>query len=111
MGQTALPDLGTQRRESPRPLEELVPRYHVILLDDQAHTYEYVIEMLVRLFQHSGEQALEMAREVDSRGEAVVWTANREQAEHKRQQIHAYGPDWRLPHSRGSMSARIEAAG
>ena len=30
-----------------------VPRYHVILFDDDEHTYEYVIEMLMDLFGHS----------------------------------------------------------
>jgi ATP-dependent Clp protease adaptor protein ClpS len=29
---------------------ELTPLWHVVLLDDNDHTYDYVIEMLVRLF-------------------------------------------------------------
>jgi ATP-dependent Clp protease adaptor protein ClpS len=86
----------------------LAPRWQVVLLNDDDHTYEYVIEMLVRLFQHSIETAYTMACEVDRTGRVVVDTTTRERAELKRDQIHAYGADWRLPRSQGSMSAEIE---
>jgi len=41
---------------------------NVILLDDDDHTYEYVIEMLCKLFGHSQEIAYRMACEVDATG-------------------------------------------
>lgn len=93
--------------------EEVVvhlPRYHVILLDDNDHTYEYVIEMLMKLFGHSMAKAFQMACEVDARGRVVVETTTRERAELKRDQIHSYGPDWRIAHCQGSMSATVEPA-
>jgi len=40
----------------------------------------------------------------------VVETTTKERAELKRDQIHAYGPDWRIPHCVGSMSADVEPA-
>jgi len=86
------------------------PLWNVILLDDDDHTYEYVIEMLGKLFGHSPEVAYRMACEVDRTGRVVVDTTTSERAELKRDQIHAYGPDWRLPRSAGSMSAVIEPA-
>ena len=89
----------------------MTPLWHVILLDDDAHTYEYVIEMLCKLFRHSPERAFEMAREVDSSGRVIVDTTVFERAEFKAQQIHAYGPDWRVAGCAGSMSATIEPAG
>lgn len=84
------------------------PLYHVVLLDDDDHTYEYVIEMLHTLFRHPRELAYRLACEVDSTGRAIVDTAVLERAELKRDQIHAYGPDWRLERSRGSMRAVLE---
>jgi len=86
------------------------PPYHVILLDDNDHTYDYVIEMLQKLFGHSKERAFQMAKEVDTTGRVIVDTTTLERAELKRDQIHAYGPDWRLERSKGSMSAKIEPA-
>jgi ATP-dependent Clp protease adaptor protein ClpS len=37
-------------------------------------------------------------------------TCKLEEAEHKRDLIHAFGPDWRMPHSRGSVTALVEPA-
>lgn len=88
-----------------------IPPYHVVLLDDDDHTYEYVIEMLMALFGHGMEKAYAMAVEVDRRGRVVVETTHRERAELKRDQILAYGPDWRIEHCKGSMSAVVEPAG
>jgi ATP-dependent Clp protease adaptor protein ClpS len=82
----------------------------VILLDDDDHTYDYVVEMLMKLFGHSEETAYKMAKEVDETGRVVVETTVLERAEFKRDQIHSYGRDWRLERSAGSMSAEIEPA-
>ena len=87
-----------------------VPRYHVILFDDDNHSYEYVIEMLVDIFGHSLSRAFTMARKVDSAGWVILDTTTRERAELKRDQIHEYGADWRIVHCKGSMSATIEEA-
>ena len=38
-------------------LEELTPLFNVVLLDDNEHTYDYVIEMLQKLFLHSATDA------------------------------------------------------
>ena len=86
------------------------PPYHVVLLNDDDHTYAYVIEMLQRIFGHSKEKAFQMAKEVDTTGRVIVDTTTMERAELKRDQIHAYGRDWRLNRCKGSMSATIEPA-
>ncbi|MBN2448712.1 MAG: ATP-dependent Clp protease adaptor ClpS [Phycisphaerae bacterium] len=93
------------------PKARLSPRYHVVLLDDDDHTYEYVVEMLGRLFHYDLQKAYLMAVEVDTVGRVIVLTTVLEQAEFRRDQIHAYGRDWRLARSAGSMSAIIEPAG
>ena len=97
-------------RTRPRARTRILPRYHVVLLDDDDHTYDYVIEMLVKLFHHGREQAFLLACEVDAHGRVIVDTTSLERAELKRDQIHSYGADWRIPHCRGSMSACIEPA-
>ena len=90
--------------------EQLVPLYRVVLLDDNDHTYDYVIEMLQQIFIFSLDQAYRHAEEVDRVGRTVLITCELPAAEFARDQIHAYGPDWRLPRSLGSMSAVIEPA-
>ncbi|HEY7091217.1 MAG TPA: ATP-dependent Clp protease adaptor ClpS [Tepidisphaeraceae bacterium] len=87
-----------------------LPPYNVVLLNDDDHTYEYVIEMLQKLFGHSEERAFKMAEEVDTTGRVIVYTTHRELAELKRDQIHAFGADKRWASSQGSMSAVVEPA-
>ena len=80
-----------------------VPLYHVVLLDDDDHTYDYVIEMLQKIFIFSLDQAYRHAEEVDRAGRTVLITCELPQAEFARDQIQSYGPDPRLPRSMGSM--------
>ncbi len=101
-GVTATPE--TKERTE----EKHVPLYNVVLLDDDEHTYDYVVEMLEKLFALSLSDAWNHAVEVDSTGRTVVITCELEQAEFGRDQIHAFGADWRMPQSKGSMSAVVE---
>jgi ATP-dependent Clp protease adaptor protein ClpS len=89
---------------------QIQPLYHVILLNDEDHTYDYVVEMLTKIFSMSEATAFGHAVEVDTKGTTIVLTCEFEKAELKRDQIHAYGPDWRLPRSMGSMAAIVEPA-
>ena len=85
--------------------------YHVVLLDDDEHTYDYVIEMLQKLFLLPKEVAFSHAVEVDTTGRTIVITCERPQAEFARDQIQGYGADPRMPKSKGSMSAVLVPAG
>ena len=98
----------TDSRDSIESL--LIPMYHVVLPDDDDHSYDYVIEMLMGIFGHSEAKAYEMACKVDTAGRVIVDTTHKERAELKRDQIHSYGYDWRIPRCKGSMSATIEPA-
>jgi ATP-dependent Clp protease adaptor protein ClpS len=86
------------------------PMFNVVLIDDNDHTYEYVIEMLMGIFGHKREKAFHMALTVDYTGRVVVFTGEKKAAESKRNEIMSYGPDWRLARSMGSMSAVVEPA-
>jgi ATP-dependent Clp protease adaptor protein ClpS len=84
--------------------------FHLILLDDQEHTYNYVIRMLGAVFGYSKEKAFAMACVVDSEGQAILMTASRDEVERKQNQVHSFGPDPLMPESKCSMSAIIEEA-
>jgi ATP-dependent Clp protease adaptor protein ClpS len=88
--------------------EEHEKLYRVVLLDDDDHTYDYVIEMLQKIFVFTLEEAYRHAEEVDSCGRTVLITCEKPHAEFARDQIIAYGADWRLDRSKGSMSAIVE---
>ncbi len=93
-----------------KPTTKQLPPWNVILLNDDDHTYDYVIEMLGKVCYHPVERAMQMAKEVDSTGRVIVLTTHKEHAELKRDQIHAFGKDEYIESCKGSMSAVIEPA-
>ena len=113
MPPTTKPDTGTSPGITTGTSDEdrLSPLFHVVLLNDDDHTYDYVVEMLATIFCVSPEAAFQHAVEVDTTGRTIVMTCERAQAEFGRDQIHAYGADPRMPRSKGSMSAILEPAG
>ena len=105
----SLPTIAPEREVGEQ--NESVPLFRVVLLDDNDHTYDYVIEMLQKIFVFTLAQAYRHAEEVDRCGRTVLITCELAQAEFARDQIQNYGPDLRLDRSKGSMSAVIEPAG
>ena len=99
----------TPKKRDQRKTEGLPP-YNVVLLNDDDHSYDYVVLMLRNIFGHPPKKGLKMALEVDKNGRVVVATTNLEHAELKRDQIHAFGPDPLIPRCKGSMSAVVEPA-
>ena len=106
--ETASPDLETdQTLDAESALE---PLYHLILMDDNDHTYPYVVEMLGRIFGYGKEKSFTLATIVDHAGQAILETVSREMALRHQRLIHAYGADPRIERSQGSMSAILEQA-
>ncbi len=104
----ATPDTEVETDVATESRTHYQPPYHVILLNDDDHSYVYVVVMLKELFGHPPEKGYQLAKTVDSEGRAVVLTTSREHAELKQEQIHAYGPDPSIPRCAGSMTAVIE---
>lgn len=96
--------------EQSRQKSKRQPPYHVILWNDESHTYEYVIAMMMELFGFALEKGFQIAKEVDTQGRAIVLTTTMEHAELKRDQIHAYGKDAQISNCKGSMWSTIEPA-
>jgi ATP-dependent Clp protease adaptor protein ClpS len=86
------------------------PLWHVILINDDLHSFDYVIEMLNSIFGYDKEKGYRMAKEVDETGRVIVATVHKELAELRLEQILEYGPDPTMPESPGSMRAEIEPA-
>jgi ATP-dependent Clp protease adaptor protein ClpS len=105
-----LPETVQKTKEKREEKTKRQPPYNVVLLNDDDHSYEYVIIMLQQLFGHPPEKGYQMAKEVDTSGRVIVLTTTMEHAELKRDQIHAFGPDPLIARCKGSMSATIEPA-
>ena len=75
------------------PKTRRLPPYNVVILNDEEHTFPYVIEMLIKLFRHDLPKAEELTWRIHTTGRAVVYTTHKELAELKRDQVIAYGAD------------------
>jgi len=108
----ALPTKASAIQPAPVKQEDRkeLPPFNVVLLNDNDHSYGYVIDMLGRLFGHNENFAYQIARKVDHQGRAIVLTTHKERAEFKRDQIRGFGSDPRIASSACSMGAIIEAA-
>ena len=114
-GAVMRPNKGTKSRKKAapskrRPKSKKLPPFNVVLLDDDDHTVDYVVEMLAKLFGYPADLGGGMVKTLDSSGRVVVMTTHKELAELKRDQIMGYGADWRLERSSGAMKAVVEPA-
>ncbi|MCY2959398.1 MAG: ATP-dependent Clp protease adaptor ClpS [Planctomycetota bacterium] len=67
---TLLPKVETRTETSAE--SRVAPRWKVILLNDDITTFEFVIDLLVRLFHKERREAVRLTHEVHDTGAAVV---------------------------------------
>src|ERR1700687_150570 len=64
-----------------------VPPYNVILENDDDHSFEWVMGVLIKALGYTAERAFELTHQAHRQGRAVVWTGPKEVAELKLDQI------------------------
>ena len=79
--------------------------FHVILLNDNDHSYDYVTEILRKLFYFSKHQSYKHTVEVNSKGKTILMTCVQKEAEFCRDQVLFYGPDPRIADYLSLMAA------
>ena len=68
-------------RTDSRAEARVAPRWKVILLNDDVTTFEFVIDLLVRLFHKNRPEAVRLTHEVHDTGSAVVEVTSLERGE------------------------------
>ena len=89
------PTPSQRRRQQPadaRPKPQ--PPYAVVLFNDDEHSFEYVVETLMKVFGYPQEKSFTLTLQVHCDGKGIVWSGSREVAELKRDQIRSVGPDF-----------------
>lgn len=64
--------------------------WHVVVFDDPVNLMGFVTLVFRRVFGYSEEQATRHMLEVHHLGKSIVWTGEREKAEHYVQQLQSY---------------------
>lgn len=89
------PRVKPRSRRQPKPAPpKILPPYHVVLLNDEHHTFAYVIDLLQRVFGHPADKAFKLTEQIHRQGKAAVWTGQKEVAEFKADRVRGFGPDF-----------------
>jgi len=81
-----------KQRAGAKPKKQ--PPYAVVVFNDEEHTFQYVIETLMKVFGYPQEKSYSLTLQIHNEGRAIVWSGSREVAELKRDQIRSAGPDF-----------------
>jgi ATP-dependent Clp protease adaptor protein ClpS len=85
------PEVDTQ---DPEQKPKIQPPYAVVVVNDDEHTFNYVIETFRKVFKYAVEKCFQLAEEIHIKGRAIVWSGSLEVAELKRDQIISAGTDF-----------------
>jgi ATP-dependent Clp protease adaptor protein ClpS len=78
MGQIGF-DLGTEQEQEVD--QKICPNWNVIILNDDHHTYEFVMMVMIYIFRKTVEEAFDLTVKVDKEGQAIAATCSKERAE------------------------------
>jgi len=95
-------------KENAKQKPKLLPRYRVILWNDDDHSFQYVIRMMRKIFGYDKTRGMIIACGVHACGKTPVATLPLEVAELRRDQIRSFGPDPMIDGSVSSMYATLE---
>jgi ATP-dependent Clp protease adaptor protein ClpS len=105
-----LPETMVRTKPRERTTTRRIPPYHVILLNDDYHSFEFVVEVLQKALGCNPEKAFQLTQQAHLQGRAVVWTGPKEVAELKAEQIQSF-PEIRADGTKfGPLGCIIEPA-
>ena len=80
----------TKPKSDARTRTRRVPPYNVILENDDDHSMEFVVEVLIKALGCNLERAFQLMHQAHTSGRVVVWTGPKEVAELKVEQIQTF---------------------
>jgi len=87
----ALPELEEAEETEQRP--RLSPRHVIVVFNDNDHTFEYVIELFLKVFRYPLDKCKALATRIHQEGRTIVWSGTKELGELKIEQLRNGGPD------------------
>lgn len=87
-----------------------LPPYHVVLENDDHHSFEFVIEVLQKALHHPAERAFQLTHQAHTTGRAVVFTGPKETAEWKAERVRTFDEIRADGRKLGPLTCTIEPA-
>lgn len=83
-------NISTKPAEREETKTRQIPPYHVILENDDFHSFEFVIEVLRKALCITEQRAIQFTETAHRTGRAIVWTGTKEVAELKQDQMQSF---------------------
>jgi ATP-dependent Clp protease adaptor protein ClpS len=81
------PLVTTKPKEKEETGTRRVPPFHVMLENDDHHSFEFVVDVLRKALGFNEQRAFLVTNEAHTKGRAVAWTGSKEVAELKVEQM------------------------
>jgi ATP-dependent Clp protease adaptor protein ClpS len=107
-GIPSLPRSKPQEREGTQTRR--LPPYNLILMNDDYHSMDFVVEVLQKVFGYNQQRAQLLMLEAHTRDRAVIWTGPKEVAELKLEQVQTYHETLPDGQDLGPLHCMIEPA-
>jgi ATP-dependent Clp protease adaptor protein ClpS len=88
--ESASPDVIVTTKPREETKTRRVPPYHVILENDDHHSFAFVVAVLQKALGYAEERAYQLTLQAHTSGRAAVWTGPQEVAELKADQIRTF---------------------
>jgi len=89
----------------------ILPPYVVIIFNDEYHSFEFVVQILLKVIRCTTEQAIAYAKQAHESGRAIVWSGSKEVAELKKEQLETFRETRQGLGDIGPLGVAIEPAG
>lgn len=80
-----------RRKTSNQSATQQLPPYAVILHNDDLNTFDFVVEVIIKVFHYPVLKAVAHTLEAHETGRSIVWSGSKEVAELKAEKIHSCG--------------------
>jgi ATP-dependent Clp protease adaptor protein ClpS len=109
---TSVPDVAvtTKPKEKEDTDKRRWPPFHVILENDDHHSFEFVVDVMRKAMRFSEERAFVVTLEADTKGRAIIWTGSKEVAELKVDQVRSFQEIHQDGRKLGPLDVSIEPA-
>jgi ATP-dependent Clp protease adaptor protein ClpS len=94
--------------EEPYELPDDSTEYELLLLNDDTHTFEYVVALLWKVFGLPWNEGFVLTLNIHNHGRCVVFKGTWDQVQRKRARVIAYGRDPIWPWSTGPLTVEIQ---
>lgn len=102
--------LDTELQEKTDQKVKFMPRWNVILLNTDVHTFEFVIGLIMEVFKKDFDEAVVFTVKIHKEGRCIVETTHKEKAEFLKEQVDCYGADPNMKGDAHSLPCEIEPA-